>query len=363
MAPERGRSARRPAASARAGRTRAAAEQARSRARAQRTPIQVQAAARATARGRRATAAPPARPGRGARPATAPDGYRRAGWTAPTCRPIASSGLAPPIRRSRVTPAGSVSSIGRRGPKAGCGRGRAMQRRHRHGRRVPERRREVRRHDEARGDAGIGVLRRRRRAGTGGATGTGRDSDLTANDAGRGRTIVRSSGVSGSSGAGGAANIAGIVDSVGWSDNGSISSVSGRSKSLAIGSRLVSPAGSSMGAGGMYGAGVEGAENVRCSADDGAAGRRRWELHRLDDGAPARLEVQDLPLVQLVVDRRPDQGRRRVVRRGGGGLGGIARLDGRPRATPARRGRCPPAGRRGPRQEWGSFASPPEFSL
>src|SRR6187401_1737902 len=80
-------------------------------------------------------------------------------------------------------------------------------------------------------------------------------------------TTVRSSPPAGGRATGRTPELAG--GAVGCSANGSISSVSGRYRSPDIGSRLVSPAGSSMGAGGTYGAGVGGV-NARCSAEGGA---------------------------------------------------------------------------------------------
>ena len=98
--------------------------------------------------------------------------------------------------------------------------------------------------------------------------------------AGRGMMIVRSSPGSGSGiGAGKAAGrapetagIAGIVPVFEvWS--GSISSVSGRSKSVEGGCRrLASPTGSSIGGGGTYGAGVGGVKTGRSPLREAAAG-------------------------------------------------------------------------------------------
>jgi hypothetical protein len=62
-------------------------------------------------------------------------------------------------------------------------------------------------------------------------------------------TVRSSRAILGPSASAGSA-AAGIVGAVGCSVSGSISSVSGRSKSVESGSRLVSPTGSSMGGGG-----------------------------------------------------------------------------------------------------------------
>ncbi len=148
--------------------------------------------------------------------------------------------------------------------------------------------------------------------GEAGATNAGAGgSGFGVSPAGRGMTTVRSSGADGGLAAACAPEWGALAGKVGWIVNGSISSVSGRYRSPDIGSRLVSPAGSSMGSGGTYGAGVGGGGEG--PALGGRRLGRRLELHRLDDGVPGRLELEHFPIVELVLDRRPHQRRRGVV--------------------------------------------------
>ena len=152
---------------------------------------------------------------------------------------------------SRVTPAGSVSSIGWRGPNAGCGRGT----------RCSAETGTVGACPTVAANAGPtrifaptpGFVSSCDGGGceAGATTAGAGGSGVGVRPAGRWMTTVRSSGVTiDLDHAACAPEDAGVVGTAGWIANGSISSVSGRCRSLDVGSRLVSPAGSSMGSGG-----------------------------------------------------------------------------------------------------------------
>ena len=213
---------------------------------------------------------------------------------------------------SRVTPAGSVSSIGWRGPKAGWRPRRAMQRRDRHRRRVSDRCRERRRDEDPRAHAGVRVFLRRRRV-RGRRHERGRAVRLGVRPAGRGMTTVRSSGADGGRGAARAPE---------WRRHRRQRRLDRqRLDQLGLGQVLIARHRQQAGlAGGI----VDGLgrdvrrrrgrrrERPALGGWRRRAGRRR-ELHRLDDGVPGRLELEHFPVVELVLDRRPDQRRRGVV--------------------------------------------------
>ena len=239
---------------------------------------------------------------------------------------------------------------------------RAMQRRDRHRRRVSDRCREGRRDEDPRADAGVRVFLRRQRCGrrqdcgSGGSASGRRTRMTTVRSSGRRRPRRRAARPS-----------AGVVGRVGWIVSGSISSVSGRSKSLDDRQQA-----------GLAGGIVDGlGRDVRRGRR-----RRREDDRRSAAGGGGRGSAGGVNFIGSMmvcpVDWSCSTSQSLSSSSTGGHTSDGAALSSvgsrcRPRSgsdrrrTPRPRGgrtaRRSPAGQPDPRQKEESFASPPEFSL